>query len=71
LLASLESDYDFDYETDRLRDYGGEAADLLDFDELAEGYEDESPYDLDPDWLDDEWLEADAWYEVTGEYEET
>lgn len=75
MLAELESEYDFDYETERLRDYGEEALDMLgdivDYESLAEEMEaDTSPYELDRDWPDDEWLEADAWYEVTGEYEE-
>jgi hypothetical protein len=73
LLADLEQDYDFDYRTDDLTEYGPEAIDLLGdvFEQYdAELADLESEYELDPDWPDDEWLDDGDWYEVSGEYEE-
>lgn len=73
LLADLEDQYDFDYDSDSLEDYGAEASDLLEdvFGEYDEELADlESEYELDEDWPEDEWLDEGDWYEVSGEYKE-
>lgn len=78
MLAELESSYDFDLETDRLREYGEEAVDVLAdivdldavYDETQDMLAEESEYDLDPDWPEDEWLDAGLEYEITGGYNE-
>lgn len=36
----------------------------------AEAVQVVSPYTLDPAWPNDEWLDAQEWYEISGEYED-
>lgn len=82
LYDLLEEVYGFD-ESDTLREYAGEAADLLDVvtedipeegaeEEEESGYEgEESPYELDDDFPDDDWLDPGEEWEVSTEYEES
>lgn len=81
LLVDLGERYGFELGEDALEDYAPEAVDLLpeleeedELDRIEEDYEEdfggEEEYELDPTWVDDEWLEADSWYEVTAEYKE-
>lgn len=70
MLDSLEAE-GFDPESDSLADWAVEASDIfedvVDTDEISEDWWD---YDLDPDFPEDEWMEADVEYEVAAQYEE-
>ncbi len=62
LLEELEGD-GFDPEDDVLADWVEEA-----YDHLEDVSDDFSPYDLDPYFPDDDWLDAGDTWEVTADY---
>lgn len=72
--AEIEAQADYEYTEEAHREYeegvrAFEAGELPTYEEGEEEYT-ESPYELDPEWPDDEWLEVGDWYEVTGAYKE-
>ena len=68
LLERLEEE-GFDLYDDSLKDWGPEAFDALDDIIDFDQYE-ESEFELDPYFPDDDWLDAGVEWELTAEYEE-
>lgn len=65
LLDRLEDDHGFNVEEDDLRDFMPDA-----FEELSDDYfeTDDFGYELDPDFPDDDWLDAGDVWEISADY---